>query len=111
MQERARRYFRIIAVELPNREDFLSDKAKGQPPRNADDAELLRLWDGISVFATFQQARNKANRYDLGRFIAEVLIPENSPIRVERTTRSPGHHTLWSEPDAVLRCVVRVLPL
>ncbi len=46
----------------------------------------------------------------LGRFVAELVLAEEGPIRAERTTREAGHHTLWGDPDELLRCVSRVEP-
>jgi hypothetical protein len=77
-----------------------------------DDPEVARLWDGISVFATEAQARRRARSAPwLGSPIAELVIIEALPIRFDRTTRSAGHFTVWGEPDDLLQCVRRVVPV
>ena len=103
-------FYRIVLTNPPTLVDFLSDEAQGRPPRG----ETHRyLWDGISVYATAQQARNKAQDYPfLGQFIARLDIPDQASVRSERTLRrSRGHHTLWGDPAYLLRCVVAVIPV
>jgi hypothetical protein len=81
-------------------------------PAPNDDPETLRLWDGMSVWATETQARNKARAYPwLGRYIARLELPPAAPVRWERTLGSRGHHTLWGQPAVVLACVVSVTPV
>lgn len=85
--------------------DFLSDEAKGKPRPSSPGR--LRLYDGLSVYATLSRARRKARGFPmLGNFLAEGRIPDDAPVRVERTMLgSAGHHTLWAEPDVLLGCV------
>ena len=45
----------------------------------------------------------------LGRHIAMLEIPEGGPIRLQRTGREEGHHTLWAEPVDLLARVVSVV--
>ena len=77
-------------------------------------AEMRRLSEGVSVMATLQQARKRARQVPSlrgKRFVAELVIPDGSPIAWERTTKTPGHHTLWGDPDVMLGCVVSVSPV
>jgi hypothetical protein len=72
---------------------------------------VLRLWDGISVYATEQQSRAKARQFPLlGRYLARLEIPAGLAVWIERTTRSEGHHTLWASGAALRSCVVGVVP-
>jgi hypothetical protein len=72
---------------------------------------VLRLWDGISVYATEQQSRAKARQFPLlGRYLARLEIPAGLAVRIERTTRSEGHHTLWASGAVLRSCVVGVVP-
>jgi len=105
-----RTFYRIVHSDSPELGDFVSNAALGRPPRRPT-PEVLRLWDGISVYATEQQAREKAHQFpQLGRYLARLEIPAGLAVRIERTTRSEGHHTLWA-PGVVLRsCVVGVVP-
>jgi len=102
-------FYRIVLTDPPSREDFLSNAARALLPRR-NDPEVARVWDGISVYSTEAQARRRARGAPwLGPHIAELLIREGAMIRVERTTRSAGHYTVWGEPDMLLRCVIRVV--
>jgi hypothetical protein len=95
---------------VPTRRDFLSYVELGLPLQD-DTEETRRLAEGVSVMATLQQARKRARQVPSlrgKRFIAEVHIPDGSAIAFERTTRTPGHFTLWGDPDEMLGCVVFV---
>jgi hypothetical protein len=104
-------YYRIVRTDPPTASDFLSDKARRVPPRN-DEPLTLHVWDGISVYWTFAQARRKARDYPfLGGFIAEVRVDiDVPPLRVEKTF-GRGHYTLWGAPSVLLRSVVSVTPV
>jgi pimeloyl-ACP methyl ester carboxylesterase len=87
---------------------FTSNEVLGVPIRNSD-PETLRLWGGLSAWATEAQARRNARRFpSLGAHIAAIRLERGAPIRVERT-RGPGHHTLWGEPDHFLTRVISVV--
>jgi hypothetical protein len=58
----AHTFFRIVLGPEATGQDFLSDIARGKPPRTGD-PEALRLAEGFSAFATLAQARNKARAY------------------------------------------------
>lgn len=108
----ARRFYRIVIGPTASRDDFLSHQTLDRPLRRAT-PEVLRTYDGISVFETLMQAREVANRFRaLGDHIAEMTIPDETPIRVERTfPDQSGHHTLWGDPDDMLNCVTRIYTL
>jgi hypothetical protein len=81
---------------------------KGMKPPD-DRPETLRVWSGISVYATAVQARRMARRYrGHGDYIATIRVFEGGPIRIERTLARPGHHTLWARPEELLAAVVGV---
>ena len=102
-------FYRLVATDPPSLVDFLSKEARGEPLRD-DTAETRRLWQGVSVYATEAQAQRKGRTSPvLGRFVAEIELPADSPIRWERTTTSSGHHTLWGDPATLLACVTRVV--
>jgi hypothetical protein len=104
----ARTFFRIVTTNPPSVADFLSDKARGKA-RPTDPARR-DLYEGLSVYATLAQAWRKARDLPvLGGYVAELRIPDDALVRVERTLRSSrGHHTLWGEPEDLLRFVVAV---
>lgn len=102
---------RMAKSDPPEREDFLSREGQGLGPPD-DREEARRLNSGVSMFATEQQARNKAQRYPfLGRHIARLEIPDDAPILVERTTESRGDYTAWGDPDELRKYVVSVVPV
>ncbi|MGH2350698.1 MAG: hypothetical protein ACRDI2_19755 [Chloroflexota bacterium] len=110
----ARAFYRIVTaptVEELDLDDFKSAKALGAPPPRH--AANLPLWDGLSVFATEAQARAKAHDFPgHGAYIARLEIPDDVPMRIERTIKnSRGHHTIWGGPAELLRCVVSVVPV
>lgn len=87
-----RTFWRIVRTNPPTRNDFLSHAALGR--RYADTARA-RQAEGISVFATLAQVRRQAKRYPmLGSWLAELGTDLNLLIRVERTERRSGHHTM-----------------
>lgn len=107
-----RTLYRIVLHNPPGLEDMLSHRARGIAPRQRD-TETLRLMDGISLYNTLQQARNQAagHPWQGQGFIAELRIPNDAPVQIERTTSSRGHYTLWGNPDDILGYVSRVLPI
>lgn len=99
--------YRIVDSNPPTLADMTSNAARGETLRDPT-PERLRLWAGLSAFATEAQARRNARRYTrLGRFIATLGIPADAPVRIERTGR-PGHHTVWGDPRYLLSCVAQV---
>jgi hypothetical protein len=73
---------------------------------------VLRLWDGISVYESEAQAREKARQFpDLGTHLARLEIPMSIGARIERTTRSEGHHTIWAPAAMLHACIVSIVPL
>ena len=106
-------FFRLVGTRTPTREDFLSYIELGLPLMD-DSPETQRLAQGISVNATLQQARNRANTVPSLRslgYVAELLVPEDAHVTIERTGRTRGHFTLWGDPDTLMRCVVSVSPV
>jgi hypothetical protein len=103
--------YRIVRTDPPTLADLTSAAALGRPPPRTP--ELARLYDGLSVFSTERQARNKARDLPvLGTYLAAVALEDGAPVRLERTLRgSPGHHTLWGDPEALRRRVVAVVPV
>ena len=104
-------FFRIVRTNPPTVEDFKSYIALGLRPPPSLPSDQLRQWEGISVFATANQARRQARRFpQFGGFIAELKIAAGSEVEVRRTNpRSHGHHTIWADPEVVRHTVVRVV--
>lgn len=103
-------FHRIVKSNPPTARDFAVAIDRGLAARLAP--EIRRLQTGVSAYRTLRQAAAKARRYQgLGSFVAIVDVPAGSTVRFERTTQQRGHFTLWGEPDALLRCVVAVVPI
>jgi hypothetical protein len=43
------------------------------------------------------------------QFLAKLDLSDVLDVRVERTTVSKGHYTVWGKPDRLLSAVVRVI--
>lgn len=109
----AQAFFRLVKMGVAVRDDLLSYVELGLPLLD-DSAETRRLAEGISVNATLTQARNRARAIPSLRdlhFVAELSIPDDAPIKIERTGRTRGHYTLWGDPDVLLGYVTSVLPV
>jgi hypothetical protein len=112
------RLFHLVYSPAPRHEDFLSMLGRQQIPRPRQrdgllDAETLRIAAGVSCFEAPDQARAMARRYPrLGRFVAEIYIPDDDcAIEVVRTLNTPGHFTVWASPAYFLSRVVSVTPV
>ena len=107
----ARTFYHVVHTDSPSLVDFLSAQARGRPLPD-EEPETVRLHRGVSAYATAAQARRKAKASPpLGKYIARLEIPDDSPITWERTLHSSGHHTLWGEPTDLVACVVAVEPV
>jgi hypothetical protein len=101
-------FYRLVRSNPARFVDVLSKADLGEPLRE-DTPESCRLWQGISVYATEAQARRKGRASPmLGRFIARIELPDDSPVVSERTTTSSGHHTLWGDPSSILAAIVEI---
>ena len=80
--------YRIIVRGRAPPLDFTSRAAQGVPPRSH--ALNVRLWDGISCWATEAQARRIAQVSKAGTYIAVLHIPDGARLtsngRVARAT-------------------------
>ncbi len=102
-------FHRTVQADPPTADDFLSNRAKGQPQRNAEKFNPA-LWDGISVMDTLDRAQKRAREFPQhGAFIAVLRIPPDARITATRTLRTPGHYTLHGAPADLLACVAEVI--
>ena len=99
-------FYRIVKTVPPTIDDFLSNQAKGKQPRHPT-PEILRLWDGISVYDTLRQARITARLFPrLGQHIAILRIPDDGRFRIEqKQDPAQGHFTLWGDAAQISDCV------
>ena len=104
--------YRVVHTDPPTVRDFLSQKVLGIPLKHQT-AKVLRLWDGLSVYRTLEQARTRARQTPrLGLYIAELAIPLNDDrIIVELDNGRNGHCTIWGNPWLLRSFVVSVMPV
>jgi hypothetical protein len=115
--------YRTVHRNPPNREDFRSGREMGIP-KPSRRKELF--WLGFSAYDSFDRANATAVAYPhQGNFIAELVIPDTAimtfdgetfalpapgGITIARTF-SPGHWTVWGEPELFTPLVRRVMPV
>lgn len=110
VSQATRSFFRIVESDPPTLMDFVSHRVKKGEPTLGLPAELLRLWDGLSVYDSKDYALRRAKRLRrLGRFVAEVRIAEAGPVRYEKTTKDRHYYTLWGDAEEIRQRVTRVV--
>src|SRR5688500_13428661 len=91
--------YRVVQTDPPTVRDFLSQQVLGIPLKH-ETAKVRRLWDGLSVYRTVEQARMRAQQTPrLGRYIATLVIPlDDDRIVIELDNGRNGHCTVWGSP-------------
>lgn len=103
--------FRIVEASTLREYDLLSQQARGHQMRFVN-AKAIRLWDGVSVYRTVEQARLLARRRPLlGAYIAELHVPMDGAFRMELDNGRDGHSTVWGDAQSLLALVVSVYPV
>lgn len=102
-----RTYYRFLRGPQATVRDFTSRHARGLPIR-PEIGETDADWRGISVQDDIEGARRLARRARFGSLCAVMRVPNNAPIRAEKT-HGRGHWTLWGNPQAMLDTVVDVV--
>jgi hypothetical protein len=75
----------------------------------AQTARARRLWSGLSVYQTEEQARAQIRRSPmLGNYIAELHVPTDGSIRLELDNGPHGHSTIWAGVAALRPLIVSV---
>ena len=98
-------FYRAARYNPPDRRDYLSDDEAGSPRA---DWEEDRHRHGFSVWKSKADARGivrlqvRRRRWPKG-FVAEIFLPGDGSITVERSGPSKGHHTLYGDADDVVR--------
>jgi hypothetical protein len=106
-EEGYRLFYRIVKTNPPDLFDMQSARVRGNP--EPPDPERRAVWDGLSVFSTLSQARRKQRTSPgIGSYIAVLRVPTDGSVRIERTLRDAGHHTIWAEAALLLKWVVSV---
>lgn len=105
--------YRIVWTNPPTIDDFEPNVQRAIPSYLVNDRQR-HLQTGISVFRTLSQGRRtaKARHPWMGQgFIAAIELPPDAEYRIERTTKSAGHYTLWAQARNILKWVVQVFPV
>jgi hypothetical protein len=98
-------FYRIVHGDIPTADDFRTDKELGKPLFNP---VYEREWaEGISVYKSrdFALKRARHNKSELGRFVAPLLLPEDSGVKVRQTTKDRRHYTLYASGELALAFV------
>jgi len=91
----AQTLYRVVRSFPPSVDDFLSNQAKGLPPRGPE-VSMPELHSGISMFHTVAGAQGAARRMRSPGLICEVAFPEGAPVRM-RPTLGYEHYTVWGD--------------
>lgn len=69
------------------------------------------IFDGLSVSSTIRGARYTMERYPRsGMFIAVLDVPDDGRFRIEQTTLTVTHYTIWGSAAALLGFMTAMLP-
>jgi hypothetical protein len=101
-----RRVFRTIEAAEPVLRDFMSNKAKGMPPRGVEITHP-RYHEDVSVWENLELCRAKALKYRQGSHIAELEVPDDGSVTCEKTF-SKGHYSLWAAPEILFGLVRQI---
>lgn len=104
--------FRIVNTNSPGENDFKSYSGLGQRPFR-DDPNLTRLATGLSMFGSLEAARAKGMGRPWGSrgYIAELHLPDDDRVIIQKTTRDPDHFTVWGDEALIRASVTRVVPI
>lgn len=100
--------WRIALSDPPTLDDFRSHQEKGILLRCVT-ADALRLWSGVSVYRTRQQAAALARVMPhLGQYLVALRVPTDGAILYELDNRKNGHCTVWAPAEDLHRLVVSI---
>ena len=75
------------------------------------DPEAYRISFGVSVSDDAAKLRAKMSVFpELGTYLATILLPDDGPVRWEKTSKRRDHYTLWGYAADILACVECVEP-
>ena len=99
------RFFRALAGDVAEEDDFLSPAAMGLagPGPNAETDTVLKHY-GASVFSSLDTLLDRRP----SRFVAEVVVTR-SGLLTAKTGQDPDHYDLVGDRGDMVECVTRVL--
>lgn len=99
----------MVRSERPDETAFWSPARHGRQLRGTITPDLARSWRSVSFWDSREAAERLAHAYPrLGRWIAVVELP---PDVQAVAAGPPGHVDVETEPQVLLRALVRVLPV
>ena len=105
-------FYRVVDNREPVEWDFMSNFAKGKPPRRSEITNPAEH-RAISAFSDLEGARYIQARYPrMGRYVAVVDFElADTPIGIVKADDDPEstHYNLTGEPSTFLRCIREVL--
>lgn len=107
-----RTLYRIVNTDPPGRDDFRWYADLGQRPfRN--DAFLMRVATGLSMFDTLDAARAKGmgKLWKSHGYVAELSLPDDDTVTIEKTAKDRNHFTVWADEELIRASVIRVVPI
>jgi hypothetical protein len=100
--------FRIVESNPPSDFALPSHQARGRTMR-AVTARAQRLWSGLSVYRTEEEARAQVGRSPmLGGYIVELHVPTDGSARMELDNGPHGHSTVWGDVVTIRSWIVAV---
>jgi len=110
------RFYRFLTSKHPQPRDFTSNRDLGKNRRHpVEDAIVYR---GFSAFESLESARDRARHLNRvlpnlpdWTHVATFLAGGRFAHGCARTFKTPGHWTLWGEPDEFASSVDNVFPI
>jgi hypothetical protein len=98
--------YHVVKSRAPGAEDFKSQRELGNPSHTDPPAQE---YDGVSFTDRLEQSVDLARRWPrMGDYVAEVFIPDGSPLTCEPTF-GPGHWTVYGPRETMASYATRVV--
>lgn len=94
--------YRLVRKDKPEADGFKPRLllGKGRLPRGPAINHA-----GLSTFATAEQARSRATKYE--SWVAKLDLPADAAVHIAKTD-GPGHYTVWGDPKVLEKLAVFV---
>jgi len=97
----------VLRGSKPTERDFMSKAALGEPLRLPHTAKRRRIYEGVSMYATLESARQRARKLESQpTHIAPAVIPLDGPVTFEQTGNDSQHFTVWGTPAELVVLVL-----
>jgi hypothetical protein len=105
------RFYRLVLTDPPTEVDFKSARELGKPLRFE---AHRREWSGaLSVYDAHDVAEARTRQFGLrlGRYVAELAVPDDGTIEIRQTMSDPHRFSLYATGDAARALVTTVVPV